>query len=364
MNERPPALLGPGTPATGAVRLVLAIAAVVVFVVTDLQIVANISPAVDVLIPLDAAERWLAGGSVYLAASFTDPAVYGQPFLYPPFVLPFLAPLTALPEAIVQVVGLAVTFLAAVAICRRLAIPWLILPAVLLWEPMFGGIWGANVQMLLVAAFVAAFWVAPPGHDLQPEPRDLDAPGAVTPRIGWYAATVASVKATQVHAWLNVAFRAPRAAVIGASPWALVVLITLPIVGTALYMDWFAQLARASDPTWVAMGPSLLRYLPAWTVTALTLLSLVAAARLRGPDTGAWLGILMLLVAPNMHDFNGLLLLPAMLRIRREFALLAALLTSTATAEGWWLGIAIVVVTMLAGRFRSVAYEPRGTMRP
>jgi hypothetical protein len=358
MNGSPAALLGPGTRATAAVRLALGVAALVVFVVTDLQIVANVAPAVDVRIPLAATERWLAGEPVYLAASFTEPAIYGQPFLYPPFVLPFLVPLTAIPEEIVRVAGLVLTLLAAVAISRRLAIPWLLLPGVLLWEPMFGGIWGANVQMLLVAAFVAAFWIAPSRHDLHPAPRDLERSGAVTPRIGWYAATVASVKATQIHAWLAVASRAPRAAIVGASPWAIVALVTLPIVGTALYVDWLAQLSRASDPSWAAMGPSLLKYLPAWTVAALTLVSLVLAVRLRGPDTGAWLGILMLLVAPNMHDFNGLLLLPALLRIRREFALLAALLTSTATAEGWWLGIAIVVVAMLAGRTWPEAYEP------
>jgi hypothetical protein len=228
---------------------------------------------------------------------------------------------------------------------------------------MFGGMWGANVQMVLMAAFVAAFWTAPARHDLEPDPRDLDAPGTLTPRIGWYAATVASVKATQLQAWLAVAIRAPRAALVGASPWAIIAVATLPIVGVALYLDWFAQLSRASDPTWTAMGPSLLRYLPAWVVAGLTVLSFLVALRLRGPDTGAWLGIVMLLVSPNMHDFNGLFLLPAMLRIRREFALLAALLTSTGTAEGWWLGIAIVVVTMLAGRSWPVAYEPPGGPR-
>jgi hypothetical protein len=90
----------------------------------------------------------------------------------------------------------------------------------------------------------------------------------------------------------------------------------------------------------------------------LTVASLVVAVRLRGPDTGIWLGLLMLLVTPNMHDFSGLFLLPAMLRIRLEFALLAAMLTSTATAQGWWLGIAIVVGAMLAGRRWPAAFEP------
>ena len=110
------------------------------------------------------------------------------------------------------------------------------------------------------------------------------------------------------------------------------------------------------------MGPSLLLYLPAAIVAVLTVGSLGLAVWIRGPDIGAWLGLLMLIVSPNMHDFNGLFLLPAMLRIRREFAILAALLTSTATAEGWWLGIAIVVGSMLAGLRWPVAYEP--TMAP
>ena len=65
-----------------------------------------------------------------------------------------------------------------------------------------------------------------------------------------------------------------------------------------------------------------------------------------------------------MHDFTGLFLLPAMLRIRLEFALLAAMLTSTATAEGWWLGIAIVVGAMLAGRRWPAVFEPVAARSP
>jgi len=69
---------------------------------------------------------------------------------------------------------------------------------------------------------------------------------------------------------------------------------------------------------------------------------------------------MMLVVAPNMHDYQALFLLPAMLRIRREFALMAAFLTATATVQGWWLSIAIVAVTMLLGRRWPVLYEPGG----
>ncbi len=185
-------------------------------------------------------------------------------------------------------------------------------------------------------------------------------PGVVTPRIGWYAATVASVKATQIQAWLAMLRRSPRSALLGASPWAILALVTLPIVGVGLYVEWFGQLARASDPTWPAMGPSLLTYLPSWVVAGLTLASFAAAFLIRGRDTGIWLGLMMLIVAPNMHDFQGLFLLPALLRIRREYAILAALLTATATAEGWWIGIAIVVGSMLAGLRWPIMYEPEG----
>jgi Glycosyltransferase family 87 len=350
-------LLGPGTRATGLVRLTLLAVALLVSVATDVQVVTTFPVGIDVVIPMAAADRWSSGETVYLATGFTDPSAL-PPFLYPPFVLPFVVPLTALPLDLVRLGWTLVALLVAVAVCRRLAIGWALIPIVLLWEPMLGSIWGANVQILLFAAFVAAFWRWPARHGLLPEPRDIDAPGAVTPLIGWYAATVASVKATQLQAWLAMARRGPKATLLGASPWVIVVIVTLPLVGFGLYVEWLGQLSRASDPSWPAMGPSLLKYLPSPIVIALTVASFGLALRLRGPDTGIWLGLTMLVLAPNMHDFQGLFLLPAMLRIRREFAILAALLTATATAEGWWLGIAIAVGTMLAGRRWAAAYEP------
>jgi len=172
------------------------------------------------------------------------------------------------------------------------------------------------------------------------------------------------VKATQLQAWLAIARRSPKAAILGTLPWVALVLVTLPVVGIPLYLDWIGQLSRASDPTWPAMGPSLLRYLPAAVVAVLTVASFAAALWIRGRDTGAWIGLLMLLVAPNMHDFQALFLLPAMLRIRREFALLAAFLTATATLQGWWLGIAIVVVAMLVGLRWPAMYEPSTEVQP
>ncbi len=168
--------LGPGTRATTIVRFALAAMAVAVALVTDLRVVTTFPIAIDATIPLTAAQRWLDGGVVYVADGFTNPDVL-PPFLYPPFVLPFVAPLTLLPEQLVRLVWWGLAVAVALLVCRRLAIPWRYVAIVLVWEPMLGSIWGANVQLLLFAAFVAAFWRAPAAHDLHPEPRDLEVRG-------------------------------------------------------------------------------------------------------------------------------------------------------------------------------------------
>ncbi len=350
-------LLGPGSRATTAIRVALAVIAVAVFVTQAIPVVTTFPVAIDLIIPLKAAERWLAGGIVYVPDGFTDLQVL-PPFLYPPFVLPVVAPFTLLPELLVRWGWFALTLAMAAFACRRLAIPWWLVPGVLLWAPMLGGIWGGNLQIILFAAFVAAFWRGPAHHDLRTDPVDLDAAGAVTPWTGFLAAAVGSVKISQIQAWLAVVVRSPRSAFLGLTPWIAIVVVTLPLVGIGLYVSWLDQVVRASDPAWPAMGPSLLAYLPRIAFIGLTLGSFVLALRIRGPETGAWLGLLMLLVTPNMHDFNGVFLLPAMLLIRREFALVAAILTASYTAEGLWLGIAIVVGCMVLGLRWPAIREP------
>jgi hypothetical protein len=146
-------------------------------------------------------------------------------------------------------------------------------------------------------------------------------------------------------------------------PWILLVCATLPLVGLGSYSAWLAQLGRASDPGWVPMGPSLLHYVGPTAFAVATVVTFGLALWLRGRDTGVWLGLLMLLVTPNMHNHSALFLMPALLRIRREFALVAVMLTGTLTYEGWWLGIAIVVAVMLAGERWSILREPLGADR-
>ena len=304
--------------------------------------------ALDLIIPLQAAARWLDGGTVYLADAFANAQLL-PPFLYPPFVLPVVAPLTLVPEELVRwgwlapldraggtgraspgdavVADPAPGALGADARCD------------LGWQRQHPALRGVRLRVLARSR----------RHDLRAVPVDIDAHGAVTPRIGFLAAAVASVKASQVQPWLAVLRRSPRSALVGIVPWVGLVLVTLPLVGVALYGDWLAQVGRASDAAWPAMGPSLLAYLPGGVFLGLTLASFVLALWLRGPDTAAWLGLLILIVTPNMHDSSALFMLPAMLLVRREFALLAVILTTTHTYQGWWLGIAIVGFAMLVG---------------
>jgi hypothetical protein len=351
--------LGPGTRLTTLVRVILGALAVVVFVGSAIPIVTTFPAALDAVIPLNAAERWLEGGAIYLAEGFADLTLL-PPFLYPPFVVPLLAPLTLLPEIVVRVVFVGILFFLAVLTCRRLAIPWIVIPFVLLWTPMLGGIWAGNIAIAMFAAFIAAFWQTPGRHELEPDPRDLDGTEPPDVRIGWLAAAVASVKLSQAQAWLAIARRSPRAALLGAVPWVVLVLVTLPLVGIPAYEAWLSQLARASDPTWEAMGPSLLQVIPSSVFAVLTMASFAVAIMLRGRDTGVWLGLLMLVVTPNMHVHSALFMLPALLRIRREFALLGAMLTGTLTDVGFWLGIVLVVGVMLLGERWPVLREPLG----
>ncbi len=56
---------------------------------------------IDMQIPLDAAERWMAGGLPYEPDGFRPGQNANPPFLYPPVVLPLFAALTAVPRTLV-----------------------------------------------------------------------------------------------------------------------------------------------------------------------------------------------------------------------------------------------------------------------
>jgi Glycosyltransferase family 87 len=331
-------------------RAGLWIVTAVVVVLAARDLLSGYPIGVDVEIPLRAAARWIDGGQPYLAASFQAPIGPDLPFLYPPFVLPVIAPLTRLPGGLVILGWLALALAVATWTCRRLAVPWRWVPLILLWPPFLEGLLGGNIQILLFATFVGLLFGPPrPGAAFHPVER---APGRDA-RPAWVDGLLsvanAAIKPSQAHPWLLVLRQRPGAAVLGAAIVGSCVAASLAVTGPTAWLDWLTQLGRASDPAWIYGGAGLARGLPASVGLALGATTMIAAAVLPRGRGAAWLGILMIVGSPSLRMFGLLTLLPAMLVVRREVALVAAMSIASYTLVGLWLGVAVVSGALAAG---------------
>ncbi len=338
---------------------VLEILAAVVAIVGGVIVAATHPVMVDLEIPLRAAERWVHGGDPYLASSFSAPEGYGLPFLYPPPVLPILAPLLALPRGVVVAGWLAATGGAAVFVLRRLGVPWRAVPIALCWVPFAEGLVGGNVQVVLVAAFVAVFfdWPAGPWRPQPRDPRDprdrrdpRDPRDGRCPAIvdGVLAAITPALKLTQPHAWAALLRRRPVAALLGLAVVAAVALVTLPLVGVGEWQAWITQLGRAADPAWALRGSSLVQLLPGLLSPAATAATVLLTMLVPTRRLGAAAGLLLVLGAPSLRSYGVLFLLPAMLAVRRDVALAAVILVGTGVMPGMWAGILLVALAFAA----------------
>ena len=341
--------LAPGRPLTigrSAIRAVLLVAAALATLSAAYDLVRFHPIGVDLEIPLRAVERWTVGDTPYLASSFQVDAGRELPFLYPPFTLPLFALLLEVPRTALTVLWLGAGLVGAAIACRRLGIPPLLLPAVLLWPPFAEALIGGNVQVWLFVAFVYTYWESPTGP-MQPRHRDRE-PEYRHAALG---AAVAALKPTQIHPWFEVLRRNPVAGLAGATLVAgLPIIVTLPLVGTSSWVDWFAQLGRASDPAWIAAGIGFNRFLPAPAVWALAVGTVIAAPFVPRRSAGYWIGILLVLGSGSLRIFTVLFLLPAMLRIQPELRLLAAAAISLygSNLPALWLGIVLVASAFAA----------------
>ena len=299
----------------------------------------------DIELPLRAAARWAAGGEAYPASAILIAKGPDLPYLYPPFLLPLLAPIAALPRDVVTAAWLILCAACAVWTCRWLAMPWRVIPFVLAWPPFAEGLIVGNVQIICFAAFVALVYER---GDTSLRPRSFDR--ARDAANGLLAAVVGVFKFTQVLPGLYLARRRLRAAVIGAAAVLLVAAVMLPLTGVAIYGDWLAQLARAGDPSWVAAGvaPNRIFGIPN---TLLLAVGAVIALAARGRDAVAWLGIALIVATPSAHAYTFLFLLPGLMTIRRDMAiLLATLFLGVYHGIAWWTASALVAYLLLAGR--------------
>jgi hypothetical protein len=255
-----------------------------------------------------------------------------------------VAPLLAVPRLLLFPLWTAFCVATGVFACRRLAMPWWAIPVVLAWPPFAEAIIGGNLHVPLSAAFVAVLYRGG-GDAFRPDARDPADPGRPAVADGLLATIIGAVKVSLAHTWLFVLRRRPRGALLGAAIVLGVSVATLPVVGLDRWQDWFAQAGRSGDPDWQAVGWPLSVLIgrgPGLVVTALTLLAVFVVPVQRA---GAWLGILTVVGAPSLHIFGLIFLVPAMLEVRRDIALVAALLIATYTDVGLVLGTALVIVT-------------------
>jgi hypothetical protein len=243
--------------------------------------------------------------------------------------------------------------IAAVLACRRLAIPWNWVPFVLAWPPFAEGIFGGNLQVLAFAAFVFLFWERPGARRAH---RDVSRSSAT--QSGTLATFIGAIKVSQLQPWIYVLRHRPVAALGGLVVLGVLALATLPTTGIDLWTEWASQLRRASDPAWDLGGIALTRFLPGPVGYLVVGSCLVAAWFVPRRTAGEWIGILSTVGAASLHIFGMLTLIPALLAIRRELALLAVISITTYSYVGSWTGIAITALAFAGGtRWRGL-YEP------
>lgn len=293
----------------------------------------------DVELMYRAGSRWLAGDVVYDPGAFTAAPGAGQPFLYPPYVLPVLGVVSLVPLQLVQVTWMGALVVLAAASCRRLRSPWPLVGAALIWPPFAESLLGGNLQIVLFSLFVWLGWTGR-GASLSPQTRDLGNPDEPAWRLSAATTAIGAVKIGLFHPWLHLARSRRGAATAGALALVAVAFLSVMLMGTELWFEWLAQLVRATDPAWQYGGFALPRMIgPAGLVVVAALAVAVLTGR---PGTMAGVGICMVVGAPSLYIFGILFLLPAMLRIRRELALGAAVLVATNTYLGAWMGILLV----------------------
>ena len=99
------------------------------------------------------------------------------------------------------------------------------------------------------------------------------------------------------------------------------------------------------------------RYLPALVAFVVAVACVVAVWFVPRRDGAPWVGILSTVGALSLHQFGLLFLIPGMLMIRLEIALVAACLIATHNSRGAWAGIILITVVYAASRFAPVRFR-------
>jgi len=294
----------------------------------------------DLNVYLGSAARWLYGGSAYLTAplgAWPD-GPRSDYFLYPPPLLPFFALLDQLPDTLVAAGWTAAMIACAYQAFRLLGLSrgWSL--ALLAFPPVVIGFESGNVASLTFLLFVASVRA-----------------GGTLVVDGLF-----KVQAGVPVLWL-VRERRFRALAAGAVVVALLVLVTLPIVGADSWRAWWdgLQYRSASQLEVPALfGYSYAQELPAAAYAALSAGFVGLALLFRGRRGLAALGLASVFASPALWPHGFVFALPAILLLESDVAVLGVLGAGSLNQNMWLLFLA-GWLSVLAARRR-----PAGALHP
>jgi len=273
----------------------------------------------DLHLYLRAGSDFVSGQPYYTLSALTAPPSDPTelPFLYPPFTIPFFAILSQLPRLLVDAAWVGGAVVAVLGSLRLLGLAWRWVVLLFIWPPFIQGIWVGNVDVFTYALFVLAPWFA----------------------VGLAFVPIFKIQAGIMSLWL-LRERRWRALVLGGLAVALLVLVTLPIVGLNAWADWIQALQAFAESAarYPSMrGQALNRLLPTPLIILLTIGGVALAFWRSGRVSLAVLGLASLPASPTLyiHGFN--VALPGLLSLRAwPFWLGMTAMAGTRNIGAWW----------------------------
>jgi hypothetical protein len=309
--------------------VVLVALAIAAMLETDIRLIDSVFDR-DLLLYLRAGSSLLHGLPVYtdvvLHQAPLDPTLL--PFVYPPVTLPLLAILSVLPTRLTELAWMVLAVGASVTALRCFGVRWPWMPVLLVWPPFVQGFWTGNANTILLLAFAAAPLA----------PSLLALPPLVKLQLG-----LTGLWLPRERRW--------RALGRGLAVVAVLLLVTLPIVGLAAWQDWlrglaaFAETAANIRPL---QGLALTRFVGPAAAGVLAVAVVVVALSRRGRDGLAALGLASLAIAPTLYLHGLTPSLAGLLRLRGTVLWFVLAVTASFTrGQNWWLVVGVLVVAPL-----------------
>jgi hypothetical protein len=298
-------------------------------------------PFRDLKLYLDAGATWLDGRAVYLREPLTsmpsDPTQL--PFVYPPFLLPVFAALSRLPSVVAIAIWESLAIAAVILALRLLGVRRAWIPLMFLWPPIIVGLSVGNAAPFGFLGLAAGWrWGA----------------ALVLGGVFKIQAAIPSLWLLREHRW--------RPFLLGCAAIAVLVLLTLPLTGFAVYLDWLRGLAAFQETLRRfpgEKGSALQRYLPEALAIALAVLAGIVAVLASGRMGLSRFGIVALVASPTLYIHGFTFLLPAALWL--DAASLWLMLGLTPIGWGAWVATAAIGIALVVGLTRA-ASAPRPSL--